>query len=205
MSFSHEEAEAICNMKLVGMEEIRAVTAFIAKRDMLSVKMQAELTAKRLPQDVIEAVNAGISGVSMYNNSFEDFCVDAGGTGKIFKATIMMKPDFEDDESVQVAMAISGAKFDAAREVEEYEQEVIPEYRTVDEVEEFTESGVLGNYKVLRTVSKLKQVGTRTKRTPIFRKTAFTNASLAGIQKFLEGKTMGEVKLLYAPDRSEES
>mmetsp|Transcript_100531 Transcript_100531/g.199695 ORF Transcript_100531/g.199695 Transcript_100531/m.199695 type:complete len:261 (+) Transcript_100531:48-830(+) len=203
-SFGYHDAEVINDMKMVGMEEMRAVTAFTAKRSVLKEKMSAELKAKRVPGDVIDAVVEGISSVSKYSNSFEEFVVDSSGTGKIFKATVMLKPDRDDDESSQVAMAVSGAQFNAAAEVQTYEEEEVPVFQEVEEIENVVETGYLGDYKVAKTVKKMKHMGTKKKRTPIFKQKTFTKAKLESIKKFLEAKTFGEVKMLYGPSHDEQ-
>jgi len=202
--FDYHDAEVINDMKLVGMKEMRAVTAFTAKRSVLKEKMVQELASKRVPNDVIAAIVEGISSVSKYTNSFEDFSVDSSGTGKIFKATVMLKPDREDDESAQVAMAVSGAAFNAATEVEAYEEDEVPVYQEVEELQTVVESGLFGDYKVPKYVRKMQYMVIKKKRTPIFKQKHFTKAKLETIKKFLEAKTLGEVKLLYAPPRDEQ-
>jgi len=199
LSFDYSDAEAINDMKLVGMKEMRAVTVFSAQRGVLKEKMEAELSAKRVPKDVIAAIVDNLAGVTKYTSSFEDFSVDSMGTGKIFKATVMLKPDPDEEDSSQVTMAVSGAQFDAATEVAEYEVEEVPEYKEVDDLRTVTETGLFGDYKVTKTVKKMVHMGTRTKRTPVFKQKLFTKAKLESIKRFLEGKTLGEVKMLYAP------
>lgn len=200
-SLSYYEAEVINDMKLIGMQEMRAVTAFTAKKAVLKEKMQKELVAKRVPADVVEAIAAGVTSVSKYMNSLEDFTVDSSGTGKIFKATVMITPDRSDEESSQVAMAVSGAEFSAASTVDHYLEETVPVYQEIEEIETVIESGILGDYKVPKKVTKIQNLGTRTKKTPIFKEKSFTKAKLEAIKNFLEGKTLGEVKLLYGEDQ----
>lgn len=195
----YDEAEAIHDMKLVGMQEMRAVTVFTVKRAALKDKMKAELTGKRIDEDVVDAVTQGIDSTLHYTNTFEDFSVDASGAGKIFKATVMLKPDRDDPESSQVAMAISGAKFDVAKEVETYEEEEIPDYKEVEEIQMVPMSGLfgIGTYQKPMVVRKLQLMGTRKKRTPIFREKTFTKAKVEAVKKFLERKTCTQVMELH--------
>mmetsp|Transcript_104776 Transcript_104776/g.291797 ORF Transcript_104776/g.291797 Transcript_104776/m.291797 type:complete len:117 (+) Transcript_104776:461-811(+) len=115
----------------------------------------------------------------------------------------MIKPDRGEDDSSQVAMAVSGAEFNAATEVETYEEEEVPVYQEVEEIQTVIQSGILGDYKVPKTVTKMQHMGVRKKRTPVFKQKTFTKAKLESIKRFLEGKTFGEVMLLYAPARDE--
>ena len=193
----YNTAEVINAMQLVGLKELRAVTSFSVHKTGVTQKVHAELAAKGVPPDVIKAITSNLETVTKYANSMEDFAVDSEGTGKIFKATVMMKPDADEQECVQVAMAVSGAEFNAAKVVDHYETEVIPQWVDEEHIKQYIESGFFGDYKVLKSVIKKTFVGNHEKKTPVFKQHVFSKGKLETIKKFLEGKTLDEVKLLY--------
>lgn len=197
-SMDYREAEVINRMQLVGMQELRAVTCFTMKRDMLEKKLINELLAKRLPQAAVDAITAEIDGVTAYSSAIEDFVVDSAGTGSIFKAVIKMKLDPQDNGSMQFAMAVSGAKFDAAREVEHYEEEEVPIFKEATNWEPRSESGTFWGTKTkLVQTTHHVLVGSRKKRTPVFKQKTFTKADLEIVRQFLEEKTNAEVLQLH--------
>ena len=203
LKMGYNEAEVINDMKLVGMKELRAVASFTIKKEFLSSKLQKELDAKGVPADIRDGIVEGVEGVSKYANSMEDFFVDSQGSAKIFKATVMMKEDPEAPEKIQLAMAVSGAKFEAAQVVSHYEEEKVPVYEREEVIETHTESGLLGDYKVLKTVQRNKYVGDKVKKIPILKQHTFTKGKLETVQRFLEGKTLDQVKLLYGSDEQQ--
>ena len=94
-------------------------------------------------------------------------------------------------------MAISGAAFNAARVVERYEETKVPMWVEEDCIEQHVETGWFGDYKVPNSVTTRKFIGNTVKKTPIFKQHVFSKAKLETTKKFLEGKTLDEVKLLY--------
>ncbi|CAJ1389294.1 unnamed protein product [Effrenium voratum] len=193
----YQEAQIINEMKLVGLEEMRAVAAFECATSVLKEKMRAELVGKRVPEIVTDSILAGIEGVKKYTNSWEEFAVDPAGTGHIFKTTLIMSLNPQDDSQMQVAMAVSGAKFNAAKEVAYTNKETVPVYEPRVSYVQTIESGFFGDYKVPRKIETQEQVGTRTLETPIFKERAFGKADLEVIKLFLEGKALNEAIVLY--------
>ena len=115
---TYNDAEAISNMQVVGLKEMRAVTAFSAPPHMLEPKLSLELQSRKVPETVIKAVVAAVHLTSRYSNSFEEFAVDPDGSARIFKVTSMIKPSSDFPHHLDVALAVSGASFNAAKVVD---------------------------------------------------------------------------------------
>ena len=56
----YNTAEIIYQMQLVGLEELRAVTSFTIEKPFLAEKMKAELVAKKVTPDVIDAITSNL-------------------------------------------------------------------------------------------------------------------------------------------------
>ena len=119
--------------------------------------------------------DAAVDSTPRYSNSFEEFTVDHS----------------------DVALAVSGASFNAAKVIDHYETEIIPQHKLVSVPKEVTESGILGDYKKTVYVDEYRTLDPIVKKIPIFKEKVITSAKLESIKKFMEAKTLGEVKLLY--------
>lgn len=204
LRIGYSEAEMINEMKLVGMKQHRAVVSLTVEKSFLPSKLRKELSAKKVPADVVDAIVEGVQGVSQYNQYMGDFFVDETGTAKLFKATVMMKEDPLAPEKMQLAAAVCGAEFSAAKVVEGYETETVPVYVTEDVVETHTESGFFKDYKKPVIVRKQRRVADKVRKIPIFKEHVFSKGKLEIIQRFLEDKTFDEVKLLYGSNKLSE-
>ena len=194
---TYNDAAAINDMQVVGLNEMRAVTAFSAPPHMLENKLRLELESKKVPEPVIKAIVSAVESTPRYSNSFEDFAVDSNGSGFIFKVTAMIKASSDFENLSDVALAVSGASFNAAKVVDHYQEEVIPQHKLVSVPKEVTESGILGDYKKIVYVDEYKTLDPIVKKKPVFKEKVITKAKLESIKQFLEAKTLGEVKLLY--------
>ena len=202
---TYNDAEAINDMKVVGLKELRAVTAFTARPHMLETKLSLELQSRKVPEPVIKGIVSAVDSTPLYSNSFEEFAVDSDGSGFIFKATVMIKPSSQFENHSDVAVAVSGASFNAAKVIDHYDEEVIPQQKLVRVPKEFTESGFFGDYKKIVYEEEYRTLDPIVKRTPIFKEKVITNAKLESIKNFLEAKTLGEVKRLYGSrDKTED-
>ena len=115
---TYNDAEAISNMQVVGLKEMRAVTAFSAPPHMLEPKLRLELQSRKVPEPVIQAIVTAVESTPRYSNSFEEFAVDPDGSARIFTVTSMIKPSKEFENHSDVALAVSGASFYAAKVVD---------------------------------------------------------------------------------------
>ena len=199
---TYNVAEAIRDIQVVGLNEMRAVAAFSAPPHMLETKLRLELQSKKVPEAVIKAIVAAVDSTPRYSNSFEEFEVDSDGSAHIFKVTAMIKPSSEFENHSDVALAVSGASFNAAKVIDHYETEIIPQHKLVSVPKEVTESGILGDYKKTVYVDEYRTLDPIVKKIPIFQEKVTTPAKLESIKKFMEAKTLGEVKLLYGPDKT---
>lgn len=114
----YNDAAAINDMQVVGLNEMRAVTAFSAPPHMLENKLRLELESKKVPEPVIKAIVSAVESTPRYSNSFEEFAVDPDGSARIFTVTSMIKPSKEFENHSDVALAVSGASFYAAKVVD---------------------------------------------------------------------------------------
>ena len=115
---TYNDAEAINDMQVVGLKEWRAVAAFTAPPHMLETKLRLELQSKKVPEPVIQAIVTAVDSIPGYSNSFEEFAVDPDGSARIFKVTSLIKPSKEFENHSDVALAVSGASFNAAKVVD---------------------------------------------------------------------------------------
>ena len=196
---TYNDAEAINGMQVVGMKEFRAVTAFSIPPHMLGAKLKSVLKSKKIPDPAIEAIVNAVEFTPRYSDSFEDFEVDPDGSAYIFKVTAMIKPSSEFDNHSDVALAVSGASFNAAKVVDHYHEEVIPQHKLVSVPQDIWVNGFFDNYKKTVFVDEYITLGCVVKKTPVFKEKVITPAKLESIKHFLEAKTLGEVKLLYGP------
>ena len=104
-----------------------------------------------------------------------------------------------------VALAVSGASFNAAKVIDHYHEEKIPQQKLVRVPKEVTESGFFGDYKKIVYVDEWRTLDPIVKKTPIFKENVITKPKLESIKNFLEAKTLGEVKRLYGSrDKTED-
>ena len=115
---TYNDAEAINDMQVVGLKEWRAVTAFTAPPHMLEPKLRLALQSSQVPEPVIQAIVTAMESTTRYSNSFEEFEVDPDGSAYIFKVTAMIKPSSDFPHHLDVALAVSGASFNAAKVVD---------------------------------------------------------------------------------------
>ena len=85
---------------------------------MLEPKLRLELQSSQVPEPVIQAIVNAVEFTPRYSDSFEDFEVDPDGSAYIFKVTAMIKPSKEFENHSDVALAVSGASFNAAKVVD---------------------------------------------------------------------------------------
>ena len=118
--------EAFEDMALVGMKEIAAVKSFTVKRTGLKSKLLKEFAAKDIPQKMMDAFIENVEEVPGELAVEEMFHVDPNGAGYIIKVVFTFRPDPKNEELCQVAFAVSGSSFDAAKELVGQEEQETP-------------------------------------------------------------------------------
>lgn len=189
------KSEVVEKMELVGMNEFKAVHRMVVPKHTVREKTHVGLAAKGVPNKVAEAVALELDGARKSQSQWDDFKVDESGNAHIFRVIVRLL--CEDDEC-DVAMAATGASFNAAQEISHYEKQEIPEYgeqaRTVSEYED----GIFRRYEKKRVVNERVQIGTRVNHIPVMKQKTFTPDTMEDVKNYLEGKAMKEV-LLLAP------
>ena len=163
------EQTVIKNMKLVGMAKIKAITSFTVKSSKLQDKLNMELMAQGVPEDVGKAILEGLEDTRNFQSAQERFSLDPNGKnlGKILKYFISIKPDEVDEDNRQVAVAVFGTGFDAARLMDHYVEETEPVIREVDEVYMVAKADWLGRrYEKPVKIKVEKQVGEKVIKKP---------------------------------------
>lgn len=116
--------------------------------------------------------------------------MDKAGNAYSYRAIVRQSCD---EEVCDVALAVAVASFDAAQQVDYYEEQELPEYADQQEWVETIESGLFKEYKVPKMRTKRVQVGTRVNKIPVFKQKKFTAGDMEAIKNYLEHKVMKEV------------
>lgn len=115
--------QVVSQMEMVGMNEFMAVQCMVVPKDLLREKVHVGLTAKGVPNKVAQAISFELDGASCFQMFWDDFQVEDGtGSAHSYRVIVRMS---ESDGHCDVAIAASGASFNAAKEVSHYETQEI--------------------------------------------------------------------------------
>ena len=106
-------------------------------------------------------------------------------------------PENPDGDLVSVAIAVCGASFDTAKEVEDVIEERVPMYRWETRIEQMRQDGIFDTYYNDVAVQYQVQCGERVTKTPVFKKNKLTAEVVQDIQDYLEMQCLNEVKQIH--------
>eukprot|EP00439_Symbiodinium_sp_Y106_P046247 s1647_g5.t2 len=204
---SKTQARTVDMMELASMKKIQAVAIFKCHRKALAKKLQKSLVARDVPQKVIDDITCEVENIPEYNDYFNSFATDANGEGTMFKMKANIAPadpENPDGNLVSVAIAVCGASFDTAKEVEDVIEERVPMYRWEMRIEQLRQDGIFDTYYKDVPVQYQVQCGERVTKTPVFKKNKLTAEVVQDIQNYLEMQCLNEVKQIHGHQKQGE-
>lgn len=182
-AIASEVRQTVNRMEMVGMEKHVLATAIRIEKSQLSTWLRAELLAKNFPECLIDAVVAGAGSAQKYAKLDGKFTHTPDGRSHLYKFAVWFE---EQSGYVDAAIICSNASFQTARVIQGFLQTQEPIFRSRLVNRQMTESGLFGNYQVVRQEEVVEELGQQTTRTPIFRENVMTTRDLEDINIYLE-------------------
>mmetsp|Transcript_63965 Transcript_63965/g.101806 ORF Transcript_63965/g.101806 Transcript_63965/m.101806 type:complete len:295 (+) Transcript_63965:70-954(+) len=186
-------SEVVSKMQMVGMKEFVVVQRMTFAKHLVREKVSRGLSSKGLPSEIAEAIGLQLDGVEQFYDKWDDFVVDGTGSAHTYRVQVALL--CENETKCQIALSASGASFNAAKEIDHYETQRIPEYGERVKLVTVHEDGLFGRYETKKEVKERVQIGMRENKIPILKEKTFTPETMEAMKNYLEGKALDEFRL----------